>query len=124
MATGSVLWHGHANARPKAPTAMLRRSLFPLLLLLLARCGATPTIDCNLKMVAQMPLQVEDHLLVVPVGVDGKWVHLIVDSGAERTMLSETAAERLGLPHDMKHVSRTGGIGGAIITTATPNERL
>ena len=103
---------------------MLRRSPFLLLLVLLARCGATPAIDCNLTMVAQMPLQVVDHLLVVPVGVDGKWVHLIVDSGAERTMLSETAAERLGLPHDVKHVSRSGGIGGAITITDAPIDRL
>jgi predicted aspartyl protease len=103
---------------------MLRRSPFLLLLVLLARCGTTPTIDCNLTKIAQMPLQVEDYLLVVPVGVDGHWVHLIVDSGAERTMLSETAAERLGLPHDMKHVSRSGGIGGAITTTDAPIDRL
>jgi predicted aspartyl protease len=103
---------------------MLRRSLPWLFLLLLARCGGAPAIDCNLTMIAQMPLRVEDHLLVVPVGINGKWVHLIVDSGAERTTLSETAAERLGLPHDLKHVSRSTGIGGTITTTDAPIDRL
>jgi hypothetical protein len=103
---------------------MLRRSPFLLLLVLLARCAATPAIDCNLTMVAQIPLQVEDNLLVVPAGVDGKWVHLIVDSGAERTTLSETAADRLGLPHDSRHVSQFTGVGGTITVSDTPIDRL
>jgi len=103
---------------------MLRRSLFLLLLVLLARCGATPPIDCNLTMVAQMPLQVEHHWLVVPVGINGKWVHLIVDSGAQWTMLSEAAAEQLGLQQDPKHILRPIGVGGTITVTGAPIDRL
>ncbi len=56
--------------------------LLLLLLAFLAGCQSEPVIDCRLTMVAQMPLQVESHLLVVPVGINGKWVHLVVDSGA------------------------------------------
>jgi hypothetical protein len=96
---------------------MPTRSCVLLLLLLLARCGAAPVIDCDLTMVAQMKLQVQDHLLVVPAGINGKWVHLVVDSGAERTTISDAAAERLGLQHDPRYVSRSTGIGGT--TTAT-----
>lgn len=103
---------------------MLRRSLFLLLLVLLARCDAPPAIDCNLTMIAQMPLQVEDHLLVVPVGINGKWVHLVVDSGAERTTISDAAADQLGLSHDSSHVSHSSGIGGSITTNDEAVDRL
>jgi hypothetical protein len=66
---------------------MIRRChVFGLLLLIvLAGCEAAPPIECNLTMITQMPLKVQDRLLVVPVGINGKWVHLVVDSGAERT---------------------------------------
>jgi predicted aspartyl protease len=103
---------------------MLRRSLFLLLLVLLARCGTTPAIDCNLTMVAQMPLQVEHHLLVVPVGINGKWVRLVVDSGAQWTILNETAAERLKLPRDPRQVARSAGIGGATTVNGALIDRL
>jgi hypothetical protein len=103
---------------------MLRRSLFLVILVLLARCGATPGIDCDLTMVAQMPLEVQDRLLVVPAGINGKWVHLVVDSGAERTLISDAAADRLGLPHDPRYTSRSLGIGGATTSTDVTIDRL
>jgi predicted aspartyl protease len=103
---------------------MPTRSLVLLFLLLLARCGAGPVIDCDLAMVAQMPLQVQDHLLVVPAGINGKWVHLVVDSGAERTTISDAAAVRLGLPHDPRYVSRSTGIGGATTAMDVTIDRL
>jgi hypothetical protein len=103
---------------------MLRRPLFLLLLVFLARCDATPDIDCTLTMVAQMPLQVEHNLLIVPAGINGKWVHLVVDSGAERTTISDSTASRLGLPHDPKYVTHAMGIGGATTTTDVTIDRL
>ncbi len=71
-----------------------------------------------------MPLKVQDHLLVVPAGINGKWVHLVVDSGAERTTLSDAAAERLGLPHDPRYRTRSLGIGGRTVTTDADLDRL
>ena len=100
------------------------RSLFLLLLLVLARCGGDPAIDCNLAMVAQMPLEVQDRLLVVPAGINGKLVHLVVDSGAERTMISNATAERLGLPHDPRFVVHSMGIGGASTSTDVTIDRF
>jgi predicted aspartyl protease len=95
-----------------------------LLLIFLARCQAAPEIDCSLTMVTQMPLRVQDRLLVVPVGINGKWVRLVVDSGAERTTISDAAANRLGLPHDAKYVTHAVGIGGGTTTTDVTIERL
>ncbi len=103
---------------------MLCRTFFLLLLVLLARCASAPEIDCNLSMVAQLPLEVQDHLLVVPAGINGKWVRLVVDSGAERTTISDTTADRLGLPHDPRYVNRSLGIGGATTATDVTIDRL
>jgi predicted aspartyl protease len=83
-----------------------------LLLLLLAAC-TPPRPSCDLAVVSQMPLQVKSRLLTVPVGINEKWVRLIVDSGAERTTLSREAADRLGLKRDPKRVMTSSGMGGS-----------
>jgi hypothetical protein len=104
---------------------MLIRMLGLLFLTFLAGCEEAPvTLNCDLTMVAQMPLEVQDHLLVVPAGINGKWVRLVVDTGAERTTISDAAADRLGLPHDPRYVNRSVGIGGATTTTDVTIERL
>ena len=106
------------------PLTPLRRVFGLLLLVFLARCGGEPAIDCNLTMVAEMPLEVQDHLLVVPAGVNGKWVHLVVDSGAERTTISASTAARLSLPPDTRYTHQSIGIGGASTTTDVKVDRL
>jgi predicted aspartyl protease len=99
--------------------------MFALLtLLLLTGCEAGPGSDCTLTIVATMPLQVQDRLLVVPVGINGHWTHLIVDSGAERTTISSAVADRLGLPHDPRHQVRSMGVGGSTTTTDVTIDRL
>jgi len=101
----------------------LPRVLGLVLLILLARCGAQP-IDCTLTKVAQMPMAPLDHLLVVPAGINGRWVRLVVDSGAERTTLSRTAAEQLGLPQDARYQSHSLGIGGQSVNADVRIDRL
>lgn len=104
---------------------MPRRTLLLLLLLVfLARCGTAPEIHCDLAMVAQIPLEVQDHLLVVPAGINGRWVRLVVDSGAERTTISDAAAERLELPHDPRYINHSMGIGGTTTSTDVTIDRL
>jgi predicted aspartyl protease len=103
---------------------MLVRALFLLVLTLLAGCDPPPAINCNLTMIAQMPLEVQDHLLVIPAGINGKLVHLVVDSGAERTTISNAVADRLGLPHDSRYVNHYQGIGGGSTTTDVTVDRL
>jgi predicted aspartyl protease len=102
----------------------LSRLLVLLFLVLLAGCDTAPEIDCNLAMIAQMPLQVQDRLLVVPAGINGKWVHLVVDSGAERSMVSGATADRLGLPHDARYKVESLGIGGSTTSTDVTIDRL
>jgi predicted aspartyl protease len=95
----------------------LFRSVLLVMLALLAACAQQPAYDCQLTEVARMPLDVRNHLLVVPVGIDGKRVSLLVDTGAERTTLSYAAAERLGLSHDARYTTQSVGVGGASSTT-------
>jgi predicted aspartyl protease len=85
-----------------------------LLLLLVGACARSP-INCDIVVVAKMPLEVRNRLLVVPAGIDGKWVTLLVDTGAERTVLSGDAVERLGLERDRKTVTRSTGVGGVFV---------
>jgi hypothetical protein len=82
--------------------------------------GSDTGQDCDLHVVAQLPIEVQDRLLTVPVGLNHKWVRLIVDSGAERTTVSESAARRLGLKEDPTHRTTSTGIGG----TATHSDVL
>jgi predicted aspartyl protease len=104
--------------------ASLRRAIFLLLCMFLAGCEVAPEIDCSLTMVAQIPLEVQDHLLVVPAGINGKQVHLVVDTGAERTTITDGAADRLGLPHDPRYINQSLGIGGATTATDVTIDRL
>ncbi|WP_428538630.1 retroviral-like aspartic protease family protein [Rhodopila sp.] len=103
---------------------MSGRVFLLLLAAILARCATPPGTDCRLTMVARMPLAVQDHLLVVPGGINGKEVHLVVDSGAERTTISDEVARRLGLPPDARYVNRALGVGGVTTTTDVSVQRL
>jgi hypothetical protein len=85
-----------------------------LLLLLVGACSSNP-INCDLVVVAKMPLEVRNRLLVVPAGINGNWVTLLVDSGAERTVLSNETVTRLGLERDQKIMTRSTGMGGVYI---------
>jgi len=91
-----------------------RQWLVLLLLLLVGACATSP-IDCDIVVVAKMPLEVRNRLLVVPAGIGGKWVTLLVDTGAERTVLSGEVVAKLGLARDEKIVTRSVGMGGAFI---------
>ncbi len=102
-----------------------RRRLPGLLLLIsLAGCAGTTAIDCRLTMIAQIPFRVQDRLLVVPAGINGTWVHLVVDSGAERTTISAAAVARLRLPHDPRYKVQSVGIGGTTTSTDVTIDRL
>src|ERR1700710_3068663 len=83
-----------------------------LLLSLVSACTPGP-YNCDLVVVAKMPLEVRNRLLVVPAGIGGKWVTLLVDTGAERTVLSGEAGTRLALERDAKIVTRSTGMGGS-----------
>jgi Aspartyl protease len=75
------------------------------------RIGGSGT-GCPLSRVASVPVAYRDGLLFVTARVDHKPVHLVLDTGAQRSLLTEAAVRRLRLPSDPKHGTRTWGIGG------------
>jgi predicted aspartyl protease len=99
-----------------------RRILLALTVLVLAGCatadpGAKDAMGgCSLYRLAAMPLETHGDLLFVRGKVLGAPVFLLVDTGAERTLLTETAVDRLHLPRDLQHATRTYGIGSSTAT--------
>jgi predicted aspartyl protease len=97
----------------------MRRILLVLTLLVLASCAAADPgeIDakwgCSLNRLAEMPLETHGDLLFVRGKILGAPVLLLVDTGAERTLLTEAAVDRLHLPRDYHHATRTYGIGSS-----------
>jgi predicted aspartyl protease len=86
-------------------------SLLVLVLAGLAGCAAPN--NCALVPLAAMPLETRQNLMFVTAGIGGQPVRLLVDTGAERTVLTEAAVARLGLSHDPRHMTRSFGIGGS-----------
>lgn len=104
-----------------------RRSAALLLCLAAAGCvaaagsgtiGRGPTIafapaqGCYVVRVASVALEPARGVWAVPVEINGSRVRLILDTGAERTLLTETAVARVAMLRDPQHQTRTFGIGG------------
>ncbi len=90
------------------------RCFISLLLLLLTGLSGCATADtCALVSLADMPLELRESLMFVTAAIGGQPVRLLVDTGAERTVLTEAAVARLGLAHDPHHMTRSFGIGGS-----------
>ena len=90
-----------------------------VLLGLLALAGCQPAVnamygvgDCKLEKLGETPVETHSRLVMVPVGIDGHTVRLVIDTGTERTLLTADAAARLHLDTDMEHGTRTWGVGG------------
>jgi predicted aspartyl protease len=91
---------------------------FSLLLVLLGVAACTADIGarradgtCPLIPLAEMPIETHGNLLFIQAGIGREQVTMLVDTGAERTLLTEAAVDRLQLPRDMQHATRTYGIG-------------
>ena len=96
--------------------------MWALLILLvasgLAGCAADPYGPnaagiCPLIREAEIPIEMHRNMLFVTALIDGQPVKLLVDTGAERTLLTQQTVERLHLPRDHTHATRTYGIGDA-----------
>jgi predicted aspartyl protease len=81
-------------------------------LLLLASCAATG--PCRLEQVADLPATVDGNRLVVTGQVDDAAVNLLIDTGAERTVLTNDTVAGLQLPRSQRSTTRLTGIGGAV----------
>lgn len=85
-------------------------------LLGLASCATVPGGSCPVVALASAPVELHANLLFLDAAIDGLPVRLLVDTGAERTTLTEPAVTRLGLARDPRSITRMRGIGD--ITTS------
>lgn len=69
-----------------------------LLLLLLAGCAADPAGSCALQPVAELPVHLAANVPLVQADINGRPAMLILDTGADVTLIGLAAALRLGLP--------------------------
>ena len=76
---------------------------------------------CHVEHRADIPVTLAGGQLLAAGRIDGQPVTFLIDTGAERTVLSEAAARRLGLARDEWVSSHMQGIGGA---ERHPNAKL
>ncbi len=67
---------------------------------------------CETVRRTSVALSGDDGLWTVPASVDGKPVRLVLDTGAERSVITRAAVERLGLRRDEWVSSLVRGVGG------------
>ena len=89
--------------------------LLPLFALLFALVGCAPAAvtSCDVVRIAETPIEIRNNLLVTRIGINGQWVTLLVDTGAQRSLLTEDAARRLNVGRDATMVRSSGGVGGS-----------
>jgi len=77
---------------------------------------ATPGSTCRLDRVVELGARLVDGRLVVPVQLDGQSAEFLVDTGAEASLITPEAAQRLGLRRDRHHARLLLGAGGSVVS--------
>ena len=83
-----------------------------LLLLLLAGCTEAGGGKCQIAHVTDLPLTFRDGNIMTPATLNGVATNMILDTGAELTVVSRATAERIGLNLQYTGVN-LNGIGGS-----------
>ncbi len=105
----------------------LRHDLFTLILVAsLAACAQMPdhparSNTCLIEPAAELPVRLDRGFLLVPGAIDRTPVALMVDTGAEGSVISPEAAMRFRLDRDGRRHTTLIGTGGQIMA---PNVRL
>jgi len=94
---------------------------YPLLCLpLLAACAGPPQADapqaCTVQRVAEVPVTLRDGFLTVPATIEDKPVTMLIDTGAERTMVTPGTVSALRLDRDRHRRTQIIGTGGSTIS--------
>jgi predicted aspartyl protease len=89
-------------------TRAIRAALVGLLL------GAVPAAACQVQPRAVVPLEIASRHAIVTVKVNNQPASFILDTGAERTMVTVAAVQRLGLDLDQLTGTTVMGIGGLV----------
>jgi predicted aspartyl protease len=93
------------------PAVVLRRlAALRLLLLVLACCEQGS--GCDLVKVTQVPLEPKGRVFAVPVSVNGQSISMLLDTGANTSLLTDTAVQRLRIAQDGQTVTIVSGVAG------------
>jgi predicted aspartyl protease len=81
---------------------------------LLAGCSiGTPGV-CRLKAVADVPVSLARGNIQVPGAINRSHALFVIDTGAERTVLSTTAVKNYLLAHSQRSITHLTGLGGMV----------
>ena len=102
--------------------SVARRIATSALLALGLQLPAASRAGCDLKTL-ELPVRMVGHRAIATVGINGRKVPLIVDSGAFFSFLTEAAAQQLDLrtrplPGNMRIEGLTGGVTARVTTVA------
>jgi predicted aspartyl protease len=87
-----------------------------LMAALLSGCaGAGGGDSCALEPWATVPVDTTAGVAIVPARVDGKLVHMVLDTGAQVTILTTAAAERIDLARDFRHMQLMRAAAGTSV---------
>src|SRR5271165_3839605 len=68
--------------------------------------------NCKMVQIADLPVRLESNFIIVDGAINGQKIGIIVDTGASRSLILRSAAERLALnPHQVRNY-RMFGVGG------------
>jgi aspartyl protease len=81
-------------------------------LLLMSLLPARVEAACSVEAKATVPLTMAGNVITVPVDVNGTEATFILDTGAERSMVTPEAVQRLGLARDPWVGTSMRGVGG------------
>lgn len=80
----------------------------------LALAGGAAQAACSVQPRASVPFSLTAGHLLVPVVVNGAETRFVLDSGAERSVITPTAVRRLGIPLDRWVGTTLSGVGGVV----------
>lgn len=87
-----------------------------LLLALLSACAQPDPLEgipCGMLMLAEMPVTMAGGVPLVLVTIAGRPATMVLDTGAQRTLLTKSAVTRLGLRSDARQITVISGVGGS-----------
>jgi Aspartyl protease len=74
-------------------------------------CTAAPS-ECKLIRIAEWPVRLEHNKLIVDGAINGRKIGIMLDTGAQRSLILRSAAVRLGLTLRRSSRYRIFGLGG------------
>lgn len=85
-------------------------------LLLLSACVAVDTPEaCRITRVAELPIRMVGNVPLVKATINNRPAQLLLDTGADGTVVSEDAFARLGLERDYTLTASTVGLGAGSV---------